>query len=630
MGSGAAALFSTDGGSTWSVGTLPSGVGDWSLSSVSCASTGVCVAASDAAQVLYSTDGGSTWSVGTLPSGVGDWSLSSVSCASTGVCVTVGLTGSGVAALYSTDGGSTWSVGTLPSGVSDLSSVSCASTSDCVAVGDDLSGDGGVGVVLVSTDGGSTWSAGTLPSGASYWPLLSVSCASMTDCVAVGYYFNGSSEVGAALFSTDGGSTWSAGTLPSEVNLVYSVSCTPGGCFATGEGDTTTIGAVVLSSVLVPTVTSVSPVFGPTTGGTSVTINGTNLSGATAVDFGGTPAASFSSVSDSQVTAVSPPGSDTVDVTVSTPAGTSSTNSVDQFTFVKASQTMTFTSTAPTDATVGGATYTPTSAASSGLPVTLTIDPTTSANCTISGGVVGFTATGTCTIDANQAGDANYNPAPQVQETFVVSPAGPVAVADHYYTPVNTKLAVNAPGVLGNDTVNGAVMASHTNPAHGSLALNSNGAFTYSPSFWFVGVDSFTYTLKNSTGTSTATVRIDVPSRADLVVTLSAPSSAKSRSTFTYAVKVTNNGPDPARGVTTALYAPSGLKVSSVSPPAKSFLDLLTWSTATLAQGASVTYSVVVQVAAKAGSRLTAVALTGSGSLDPNLANNAAMTTTKV
>ncbi len=35
-----------------------------------------------------------------------------------------------------------------------------------------------------------------------------------------------------------------------------------------------------------PTVTSISPTTGPAGGGTSVTITGTNLSGATAVDFG--------------------------------------------------------------------------------------------------------------------------------------------------------------------------------------------------------------------------------------------------------------------------------------------------------------------------------------------------------
>jgi hypothetical protein len=84
-----------------------------------------------------------------------------------------------------------------------------------------------------------------------------------------------------------------------------------------------------------PQVNSVSPPSGPAAGGTSVTISGINLSGATGVKFGTTPAASLTAVSGSQVTAVSPPGTDqtTVDVTVTTPVATSATGANDKFTF---------------------------------------------------------------------------------------------------------------------------------------------------------------------------------------------------------------------------------------------------------------------------------------------------------
>jgi uncharacterized repeat protein (TIGR01451 family) len=217
--------------------------------------------------------------------------------------------------------------------------------------------------------------------------------------------------------------------------------------------------------------------------------------------------------------------------------------------------------------------------------------------------------------------------------SIIVSPAttgAPVARPDHYYTPINTNLTVSAPGVLGNDTLNGATIVSHTNPAHGTLTLNANGSFTYSPSFWFVGIDSFTYTLKNSAGSSTATVTIDVPARADLSVTLSAPSSARTGSTFNYVVTVTNLGPDPASGVYTALYVPSGVKVISSSPSAPDFYGLLTWSNASLASGASLTFTVTVQVTAKSGSTLAVAGAVASGALDPNLANNFASVSTKV
>src|SRR5207253_4400479 len=76
--------------------------------------------------------------------------------------------------------------------------------------------------------------------------------------------------------------------------------------------------------------------------------------------------------------------------------------------------------TAPSGAVVGGPTYTVTATASSGLPVSLTIDPAASSICSISGNTVSFTAAGTCTIDANQAGNASYQPAPQAQQSFSV------------------------------------------------------------------------------------------------------------------------------------------------------------------------------------------------------------------
>ncbi len=108
-------------------------------------------------------------------------------------------------------------------------------------------------------------------------------------------------------------------------------------------------------------------------------------------------------------------------------AGNGSYNAAPQvqqtFAVGKASQTISFTSTAPTTATVGGATYTPIATATSGLTVALTIDGTASSVCSISGGVVSFTGTGSCVIDANQAGNGNFNAAPQVQQTFAVGKA---------------------------------------------------------------------------------------------------------------------------------------------------------------------------------------------------------------
>ena len=86
------------------------------------------------------------------------------------------------------------------------------------------------------------------------------------------------------------------------------------------------------------------------------------------------------------------------------------------------SQTISFTSTAPATAVVGGPTY-PVSATggASGNPVTFTIDASASSVCAISGSTVSFTGLGTCVIDANQAGNTNYAAAPQAHQSFAVS-----------------------------------------------------------------------------------------------------------------------------------------------------------------------------------------------------------------
>jgi len=74
-----------------------------------------------------------------------------------------------------------------------------------------------------------------------------------------------------------------------------------------------------------PTLTVIAPAFGPTTGGTAMTITGTNLSGVTAVTIGGTAATSFSVVDATTVVAVTPGGTvGAKTVALSTPGGTAS------------------------------------------------------------------------------------------------------------------------------------------------------------------------------------------------------------------------------------------------------------------------------------------------------------------
>ena len=62
---------------------------------------------------------------------------------------------------------------------------------------------------------------------------------------------------------------------------------------------------------------SVLPPFGPANGGTTVVLSGSGFTGATGVEFGGTPATTFTVLADDTISAIAPPGTGTVEVTVS-------------------------------------------------------------------------------------------------------------------------------------------------------------------------------------------------------------------------------------------------------------------------------------------------------------------------
>jgi pectate lyase len=95
-----------------------------------------------------------------------------------------------------------------------------------------------------------------------------------------------------------------------------------------------------------PIVTAVSPSVGRTDGGATITITGTNFTGASAVKFGATSAISYSVVSDTSIIGViAPAGSvGTVDITVTNEGGTSGIVANDQFTYFTPLATCTVTS----------------------------------------------------------------------------------------------------------------------------------------------------------------------------------------------------------------------------------------------------------------------------------------------
>jgi Bacterial Ig domain len=109
----------------------------------------------------------------------------------------------------------------------------------------------------------------------------------------------------------------------------------------------------------------------------------------------------------------------------------------------------------------------------------------------------------------------------------------PTANNDTILTIGNSTLnqaAVN--GVLLNDTLNGATISAFdaTSSQGGAVVLADDGGFTYTAPFGFQGSDTFTYTLTNSAGDSTATVTLNVDSLAFYVDNTVAPGGNGSQS----------------------------------------------------------------------------------------------------
>ena len=139
----------------------------------------------------------------------------------------------------------------------------------------------------------------------------------------------------AITLSTDGGQTFPATLLastPNDGSEAVTLPSTPT-AGATARIRVASVGNVffaisrpsftISTPLPPPTIASVVPGSGTTLGGTSVTITGTNLTGATAVTFGGTAATTYTVNSSTTITATTPAhAAGAVDVAVTTPGGT--------------------------------------------------------------------------------------------------------------------------------------------------------------------------------------------------------------------------------------------------------------------------------------------------------------------
>jgi phospholipase C len=152
-------------------------------------------------------------------------------------------------------------------------------------------------------------------------PASTVTIAGTGFTAATGVTFGG---VPAESFSVDSDTSITA-TAPSGRSAVDVVVSGPDGTSPATAGDQFRYTTVAVSGL--------TPAGGRSAGCTTVAISGWGFTGATAVDFGATPALAVDVLDDTHIMAVSPPGTATVDVSVTTPAGTSTVNGSDVYTY---------------------------------------------------------------------------------------------------------------------------------------------------------------------------------------------------------------------------------------------------------------------------------------------------------
>jgi uncharacterized repeat protein (TIGR01451 family) len=315
----------------------------------------------------------------------------------------------------------------------------------------------------------------------------------------------------------------------------------------------------------------------------------------------------------------------TFSLVASSPAGDASVGPF-TVTVVRNAQSISFGSTPPSPALVSG-TYSPGASATSGLPVTLSIDPASVDVCTISAGIVSFIGVGTCVIEADQIGNADWQAAPPVQQTVAVLLAPTFTLASPPLTATVGQPYTYDVEATGTPTPTIALVG-----APSWLSIDASGTVSGTPP---VGTTSFTYSVRASSAAGTTTagpfaVTVTAPpttsTKADLAIGLTCPSTARRNTTISCTVTVRNNGPAIAKNVVTSLVLPCGATVvSSATAPTTTFRGLLVWKTASLASGSTLTFTVTYRTGVVGRQRIGAGTI--SSNPDPKLGNNGVVVT---
>jgi len=189
----------------------------------------------------------------------------------------------------------------------------------------------------------------------------------------------------------------------------------------------------------------------------------------------------------------------------------------------------------------------------------------------------------------------------------------PVASNDSFSLTGNSPFTMPAPGVLINDSdPEGSSLTAQrvSGPSHGTLTLNNNGSFAYTPVANYVGIDSFTYMANDGTSNSNiATVTITI--LPALVSVDLSPTTVTGGSTSQGTV--TLSGPAPSGGVVVSLSDNSSAasEPSSVTVPAGSTSATFTITTTSVTSVTPVTISAVYGEVTKSATLTLAVSASG-------------------
>ena len=219
-----ATLVRATGATSWSLRRVPSG--PTALSAVACPTTALCDAVGPGV-AMRSTDGGITWTTTLKISPYDSTILGALACPTAMVCLAGGLRENPrfvpSPVLYrSENGGMTWQRTAAPAVDATITSISCATVSICVASSADSSYEPTGSHLLRSTDGGMTWSiVSKVASG-----ITGISCSSQTDCTAVTFS-------GAVYVTSDAGASWTPSAQVSadfgSVDCLSSTTCLASG-----------------------------------------------------------------------------------------------------------------------------------------------------------------------------------------------------------------------------------------------------------------------------------------------------------------------------------------------------------------------------------------------------------------